>query len=78
MLQNFVRRAKQPALLFIVLYTRSSRTTESSFAGFKIYERGRLLFKFLQFNRENSVLLLRILIPINQNEGEIRDGQNCC
>jgi hypothetical protein len=35
-----VRRAKQPALFSIVLYARSSRTTESSFTPLTIQEKG--------------------------------------
>jgi hypothetical protein len=64
-----MRRAKQPALFFIVLYTRSSRTTENSFTHFEESTSRRSLFEFLQSSRENSVLLSRILVSRAQNKG---------
>jgi hypothetical protein len=62
-ISDFVRRANQPALFSIVLYARVSRTTESSFTHFKDKDNGGAL-EFSPPNRENSVLLPRILISI--------------
>jgi hypothetical protein len=60
-----VRRANQPALFSIVLYARSSRTTESSFTHLKNQDNGAA-FELSQPNSGNSVSLPRILILIVQ------------
>jgi hypothetical protein len=80
-IQIFVRRAKQPALFSIVLYARSSRTTENSFARLQIQENASCFF----------ILILLILLSIAKTaryrlasysilcvKGVFRDGQNCC